>query len=98
MSSSPQLRPGTKLTDLLAEKDGVYGAIVDPVILDRMGIQLGGHFKVNGTEFEARGLLGSLPNGALRGFHLGLTALDFDRRRAGQSEHAAAAAGPADDL
>ncbi len=72
---SPQLTPGTKLSDLLAEKNGVYGAIVDPVILDRIGIQLGGHFKVNGTEFEARGQLGSLPNGALRGFHLGLTAL-----------------------
>ncbi len=73
--TSPQLTPGTKLADLLAEKDGVYGAIVNPVILDRLGIDLGGHFKVNGTEFEARGQLGSLPNGALRGFHLGLTAV-----------------------
>ncbi len=70
---SPQLEAGKKPTDLLALKDGVYGAIVDPVILDRLGIDLGGHFVVNGTEFEARGLLQSLPNGALRGFHLGLT-------------------------
>jgi putative ABC transport system permease protein len=73
--SSPQLKAGQKPTELLAEKNGVYGAIVDPVILDRMGLQLGGHFKVNNTEFEARGLLGSLPNGALRGFHLGFTAV-----------------------
>jgi|GEM_PF-379350 len=70
---SPQLPDGHKPSELLAMKDGAYGAIVDPVVLDRLGINLGGHFLVNGTEFEVRGLLGSLPNGALRGFHLGLT-------------------------
>jgi putative ABC transport system permease protein len=72
---SPQLTNGVTLQDLLANKNGVFGAVVDPVILDRLGIDLGGHFKVNGTELEVRGLLQSLPNGALRGFHLGLTAL-----------------------
>lgn len=70
---SPQLTNGQKPTDLLAEKDGAFGAIVDPVILDRLGIDLGGRFKINSTVFEVRGLLNSLPNGALRGFHLGLT-------------------------
>lgn len=70
---SPQLQPGEKPTDLLAMKDGAYGAIVDPVILDRLGIDLGGHFLINNTEFEVRGLLTSLPNSALRGLHLGLT-------------------------
>ena len=70
---SPQLPAGDKPTALLANKDGVYGAIVDPVLLDRLGIDLGGHFAVNGTQFEVRGLLTSLPNSALRGFHLGLT-------------------------
>jgi putative ABC transport system permease protein len=72
---SPQLQPGEKPTDLLALKDGAYGTIVDPVILDRLGIDLGGHFLINNTEFEARGILGSLPNSALRGLHLGLTAV-----------------------
>jgi putative ABC transport system permease protein len=72
---SPQLPAGDKPQDLLAEKDGVYGAIIDPVILDRLGIDLGGHFSVNGTEFEVRGLLTSIPDGALRPFHLGLTAV-----------------------
>ncbi len=72
---SPQLAAGQKPAELLAPRDGVYGAIVDPVILDRLGIELGGHFRVNTTEFEVRGLLTSLPNGALRGFHLGLTAV-----------------------
>ena len=72
---SPQLPDGHKPSELLAEKDGVFGAIVDPVLLDRLGTDLGGHFKVNGTEFEIRGLLTSLPDGAVRGFHLGLTAV-----------------------
>ncbi|HWA19684.1 MAG TPA: FtsX-like permease family protein [Devosia sp.] len=72
---SPQLKPGEKPADLLAARDGVYGAIIDPVILDRLGIDIGGHFLINNTEVEVRGLLQSLPNGALRGFHLGLTAV-----------------------
>ena len=74
-SRARKCRRGRSLTDLLAQKDGVYGALIDPVILDRLGIQIGGHFKVNGTEFEARGLLNSLPNSALRGLHLGFTTL-----------------------
>ncbi|RYE10654.1 MAG: FtsX-like permease family protein [Hyphomicrobiales bacterium] len=72
---SPQLQPGQKPAELLALKDGAYGAIVDPIILDRLGIDVGGRFKVNNVEFEARGILNSLPDGALRGFHLGKTAI-----------------------
>ena len=72
---SPQLTPGDKPTELLAERNGVFGAIVDPVILDRLGTDLGGQFQVNGTVYEIRGLLGSVPDGALRPFHLGLTSV-----------------------
>ncbi|MDP1730093.1 MAG: FtsX-like permease family protein [Devosia sp.] len=72
---SPQLRLGDKPAVLLDKRDGAYGAIVDPVLLDRLGIDVGGHFQIVGTEFEARGTLTSLPDGAVRGFHLGLTAV-----------------------
>lgn len=72
---SPELALGKKPSELLALVDGAYGAIVDPVILDRLGIDIGGRFKVNNIEFQARGTLVSLPNGALRGFHLGKTAV-----------------------
>jgi putative ABC transport system permease protein len=72
---SPQLQDGAKPSDLLAFTDGAYGAIVDPTILDRLAIDIGGRFKVNEVEFQARGVLVSLPNGALRGFHLGQTAV-----------------------
>ncbi|HEV7718395.1 MAG TPA: FtsX-like permease family protein [Arsenicitalea sp.] len=72
---SPQLKLGEKPSVLLDQRGGAYGAIADPVLLDRLGIGIGGHFKIGGTEFEARGTLTSVPDGAVRGFHLGLTAL-----------------------
>jgi putative ABC transport system permease protein len=72
---SPQLAAGEKPTKLLAQQDGVWGAIIDPVLLDRLAIEIGDTFVVNGTTFQARGLLQSVPDGAVRGFHLGLTVL-----------------------
>ena len=72
---SPQLPNGEKPAVLLAQQNGVWGAIVNPVILDRLGIKIGGEFQIGQTKYQARGVLGSLPDGAARGFHLGLTAL-----------------------
>ncbi|MEO7221834.1 MAG: FtsX-like permease family protein, partial [Devosia sp.] len=72
---SPQLAQGERPSKLLAQQDGVWGAIIDPVLLDRLAIEIGDTFVVNGTTFQARGLLQSVPDGAVRGFHLGLTVL-----------------------
>ncbi|HTJ58257.1 MAG TPA: FtsX-like permease family protein [Devosiaceae bacterium] len=72
---SPQLPNGEKPWALLGNKNGMWGAIVNPIILDRLGIKLGGTFKIGDTPYQARGVLGSLPDGAARGFHLGLTTL-----------------------
>lgn len=72
---SPQLSGGAKPAVLLGEKDGAYGAIADPVLIDRLGIKLGERFKIGKTEFQLRGLLSSLPDSAVRGFHLGVTTL-----------------------
>ncbi len=72
---SPQLSPGQKPGALLAEQEGVYGAIVDPVLLDRLDLDLGGRFFIGQSEFEIRGTLVSLPDSAVRGFQLGLTTL-----------------------
>jgi putative ABC transport system permease protein len=70
---SPQLPEGQKPSTILGQRNGVWGAIVDPVLLDRLGIDIGGQFTIGGTPFEVRGLLQSLPDSAIRGFHLGLT-------------------------
>ncbi len=73
--SASNLAPGARPGVLLAERDGAYGAIVDIVMLDRLGIELGDRFEIGGIPLEARGILASLPDGAVRGFHLGLTTL-----------------------
>jgi len=72
---SPQLNPGDKPSVLLDERDGAFGAIVDAVLFDRLNIGLGERFSIGNSEFEVRGTLGSLPDGAVRGFKLGLTTL-----------------------
>ncbi|MCB1516652.1 MAG: FtsX-like permease family protein [Hyphomicrobiaceae bacterium] len=72
---SPQLESGQKPTQLLAEQNGAFGAIVDPVLLDNLGIELGQEFTVGEVPLQVRGELISLPDSAVRGFHLGLTVL-----------------------
>lgn len=73
--TSPQLATGDKPATLLDERDGVFGALVDELIFERLGIELGGTFEMGGRIFAARGILGSLPDGAARGFHLGIPTL-----------------------
>lgn len=72
---SPQLPPGASLPDLLSERDGEFGALVDPVLLDQLGIRIGDSFSLGGTPFSVRGTLTRLPDGPVRGFRLGLTTL-----------------------
>jgi len=72
---SPELPLGEKPFTLLAKQNGVWGAIVDTVLLDRLGIGLGGQFTIGAVPYQIRGILDSVPDGAVRGFHLGLTTL-----------------------
>lgn len=72
---SAELPAGTSVGQLLALRDGVPGALVDPLMLDQLGIAVGDSFQLGGTSFEARGTLISLPDGPVRGFRLGLTTL-----------------------
>ena len=58
-----------------SERDGVFGALVDPLMLDQLGIRVGDSFALGGTPFEARGALTGLPDAAVRGFRLGLPAV-----------------------
>ena len=59
----------------LGLRDGVYGALVDPLMLDQLGLKIGDAFQLGGTAFQARGTLGKLPDAAVRGFRLGSTTL-----------------------
>ncbi|MFD1254540.1 ABC transporter permease YtrF precursor [Devosia equisanguinis] len=59
----------------LGEVEDTFGALVDPVMLDQLGLRTGDIIRIGGTDFEVRGTLGALPDGPVRGFRLGLTAL-----------------------
>jgi putative ABC transport system permease protein len=59
----------------LEERDGKYGALVDPVMLDQLGLKTGDTITIGGTDFDVRGTLTGLPDGPVRGFRLGLATL-----------------------
>ena len=73
--SSRELPADQKPFDFLGLSDGMYGALVDPLLLDQLGAKVGDVVQLGGTPFQARGELGKLPDSAVRGFRLGLTAL-----------------------
>ena len=73
--ASPQLPAGERPYDFLSWRDGRFGALVDPLLLDQLGLALGDNVEIGGTPFEARGLLRGLPDGPVRGFRLGLPAV-----------------------
>lgn len=73
---SPELTAsGQKPFDFLGYHDDAFGVLMDPKMLDQLGIKIGDMFQLGGTPFQARGTLGKLPDAAVRGFRLGLTAL-----------------------
>lgn len=72
---SPELPAGVSPYDFLAEHDGALGALVDPLMLDQLGVAVGDTMVIGGTTFEVRGSLRGLPDAAVRGFRLGLPAL-----------------------
>ncbi|MGV8952722.1 MAG: ABC transporter permease [Cypionkella sp.] len=72
---SAQLPAGQAVSDFLGLVDDVPGALVNPVMLDQLGLSIGDTFELGGTTFQARGTLAKLPDAPVRGFRLGLTTL-----------------------
>ncbi|RUT34755.1 FtsX-like permease family protein [Arsenicitalea aurantiaca] len=72
---SLDLAEGERPAGLLAPREGVPGALLDPLLLDQLGLSVGDEFEIGGTVFEARGTFRSLPDGPVRGFRLGMPAL-----------------------
>ena len=71
--TSPDLPADGSVFDFLSVRDGAFGALVDPLMLDQLGISIGDIFELGGTPFQARGVLGGVPDAAVRGFRLGST-------------------------
>jgi putative ABC transport system permease protein len=55
-------RPDRPLAELLAKKDGVWGAVADANLLTRLGIELGARITVGDAEFELRARVGAEPD------------------------------------
>jgi len=72
---SPDLAPGTSPFDFLSYKDGTFGALLDPLMLDKLDAQVGDVVRIGGTPFTVRGVLGGVPDAPVRGFRLGLPAV-----------------------
>ena len=60
-----------RLARLLAARDGVHGALVDPALPLRLGVDIGNRLRIGGQIFEIRGLLTGEPDRGTRLFTLG---------------------------
>lgn len=63
------------LPELLVSRGGAFGAVADPLLLDRLGVALGDSIKIGGARFELRATLQSLPDQVTQGFELGAPVL-----------------------
>jgi len=68
---TPVLDPAMPLPDALAGADGLPGAVMDPALIDRLGLSFGDHFALGTQDFVLTAALIHEPDGAADGFALG---------------------------
>ncbi len=66
-----ELVPAMALGDALAERDGVFGAVVEPTLLPRLGVERGARIVVGNATFEIRAVIDTEPDRVGGGFTLG---------------------------
>ncbi|MCL5775773.1 FtsX-like permease family protein [Limibaculum sp. FT325] len=62
---------GTDLTGALAQRDGAWGLVAEPVLAERLGLTPGQRVRLGAGEFEYRGALLAEPDRLSGGFALG---------------------------
>ncbi|MBV8837705.1 MAG: ABC transporter permease, partial [Alphaproteobacteria bacterium] len=67
----PATEPGHALGDALAERDGAYGAAVDPALLARLDLKVGARVTVGAATFELRAVLKGEPDKLAGGIGFG---------------------------
>jgi putative ABC transport system permease protein len=68
---SVRLDPPLPLAPALGERDGTWGAIVAPALLDRLGLKLGDAIRIAGSRFILRATLAHEPDSVSGIFELG---------------------------
>jgi putative ABC transport system permease protein len=59
----------------LAESGGVFGAVADPAMAQRLGLEVGDRFKIGGAQIELRATIERMPDAALSGLAFGPTVI-----------------------
>jgi putative ABC transport system permease protein len=71
LAGEMQLSPGQPLAPALAARDGVWGAVADPEVLDRLGVKLGQRITVGKLSYELRAVIAREPDRGAGAFLLG---------------------------
>jgi len=71
LTGTAQLDPAVSVADALADQNGLPGAIMDPVLIDRLGLALGDTFRLGTQTFRLTAALTREPDSASTGFTLG---------------------------
>lgn len=67
-----QLRQNLPFGGLLARRNGGWGAVVEPSVLQRLGIKLGDSLRIGAATFEVRGIIEREPDRVGGGIQFGL--------------------------
>ena len=65
------LKNGLEFSVALTKKDGLDGVVMEPVLADRLGLQIGDSLMIGTQELRLGGILQSFPDAAGDGFSLG---------------------------
>jgi putative ABC transport system permease protein len=65
------LDPKMPVTDLLAERDGAYGAAADSTLLARLDLKIGDRVSIGGATFQIRSVVGAEPDKLAGGIGFG---------------------------
>lgn len=65
------LKPDMAMADLLAERDGAFGAAVDPTLLARLGLKLGDRVSIGAATFQMRSVVDAEPDKLAGGLGFG---------------------------
>jgi putative ABC transport system permease protein len=71
LTGAAVLEPAIPIAEALADQNGQPGAIMDPVLIDRLGLQIGDSFRLGTKSFRLTAALIREPDSASTGFTLG---------------------------
>ena len=75
LAGSANLDPSTDLQGALAQQDGFWGIVVDPIVLQRLSLRVGDKARLGTTWFTIRGAIAQEPDRIAGAFTLGPSAL-----------------------